>query len=57
MALTQEVQRNERLFIRVSEAEKRKFNRLARARNTDISELARQILHREADSKPLKASA
>jgi hypothetical protein len=46
-----EEQREERVFVRVSVREKRKFQRLAKSRHTDISELARQLLHREADSK------
>lgn len=33
--------------MRVSEADKRKFERLAESRNTDLSELVRQLLFRE----------
>jgi len=50
-------QRDERLFVRVSVSEKRKFTRLAKRRHTDVSELARQLLHREADTKSLEAGA
>lgn len=50
-------QREERVFVRVSVREKRKFQKLAKSRHTDISELARQLLHREADSKSERDAA
>lgn len=43
--------RESRIFVKVSEAEKRKFQKVAKDRHTDISELIRQLLHREADMK------
>jgi hypothetical protein len=49
--------REERIHVRVSAAEKRKFERLAAARHTDLSELVRQLLHRENDLKSLEAKA
>lgn len=49
--------RNERIIIRVKKAEKRKFYRLVKSRHTDLSELVRQLLHREVESKGLKAGA
>jgi hypothetical protein len=50
-------QREARIFIRVNALEKRRFQKLAKSRHTDISELARQLLHREADSKTSEAGA
>lgn len=35
--------------IRVTEDEKAKFEKLAASRHTDLSELARQLLHKEAE--------
>jgi hypothetical protein len=37
------------LHIVITEQEKVKFQKLAAAKYTDISELVRQLLHREAD--------
>jgi hypothetical protein len=37
------------LRLRVTQEEKAKFEKLAAAKHTDISELARQLLHREAE--------
>lgn len=48
-------QREARIAVRVSVPEKRKFEKMAKDRHTDISELIRQLLHREADS--VKAGA
>ena len=48
-------QREDRIHVRVNAPEKRKFEKLAKSRHTDISELVRQLLHREADSKTSKA--
>jgi hypothetical protein len=42
--------------IRVTEAEKRKFEKLAESRYTTLSELIRQLLHREADTSNGKAA-
>ncbi len=36
--------------VRVTLPEKRKFEKLAEKRHTDISELMRQLLHKEADA-------
>lgn len=35
--------------VRVNEEEKARFDRLAKARHTNLSELIRQMLHAEAD--------
>jgi hypothetical protein len=40
--------KRELLRVRVTAEEKAKFEKLAADRHTDISELARQLLHREA---------
>jgi predicted transcriptional regulator len=50
-------QRDDRLHIRVNAAEKRRFERLAAARHTDLSEIVRQALHKEADIEFSKAKA
>jgi hypothetical protein len=50
-----DLQREERITVRVSSAEKLKFEKMAKSRHTDVSEIIRQLLHREADSKPAKA--
>jgi hypothetical protein len=42
-------QREERIHVRVSVVEKRKFEKLAKARHTDLSEIVRQLLHSELD--------
>lgn len=49
--------KDERFVVRVKRAEKRKFEKLAKLRNTDLSELTRQVLHREADTNTVKAGA
>jgi hypothetical protein len=48
-------QREARIHVRVSDTEKRKFEKMAKERHTDISELVRQLLHREADMKLSRA--
>ncbi len=48
-------QRETRIVVRVSVIEKRKFEKMAKDRYTDISELIRQLLHREADMKAERA--
>jgi hypothetical protein len=40
--------RTELLKVRVTEDERAKFEKLAIARHTDLSEVIRQLLHREA---------
>ena len=45
--------RDEVIRVRVSPEEKTKFEKIAAARHTDLSEIVRQLLHREAE----KASA
>lgn len=42
--------------FRVTESERKKFLRLAESRYMTISELARQLLHREADTEAGKAA-
>jgi len=44
-------QREARIRVRVSVPEKRKFEKLAKDRHTDLSELVRQLLHREAEAQ------
>jgi len=41
--------KSEQIHVKVSDVEKRKFERLAESRHMKLSELVRQILHREAD--------
>jgi hypothetical protein len=41
--------RDVQINVRLTAPEKRKFEKLAEKRHTDISELVRQLLHREAD--------
>lgn len=43
-------QRQERIVVVVTAPEKRKFEKMAKSRYTNLSELVRQILHREADT-------
>ena len=44
-------ERSTRIPVKVTEAEKRKFEKLAESKYTSLSELIRQLLHREADSQ------
>ena len=44
-------ERKIRIPFMATEAEKRKFEKLAVSRYTTLSELIRQLLHREADSQ------
>jgi hypothetical protein len=37
------------LHIKITEEEKAKFQKLVAARHTDISELVRQLLHKESE--------
>lgn len=41
--------RNELVKVRVTPDEKAKFEKLAASKHTDLSELARQLLHQEAE--------
>lgn len=41
--------RQERIVVLVTPPEKEKFEKMAEERYTNLSELVRQILHREAD--------
>jgi hypothetical protein len=58
MAITQEQatgtvvdnNREARIHVRVTEAEKRKFEKLAKKRHIDLSDIVRQLLHKEADA-------
>lgn len=43
-------QRPARILIKVTEQEKRKFETVAKKRYTNLSELIRQLLHKEADT-------
>ena len=43
--------------LRVSVPEKRRFEKLAKLRHTDLSELVRQVLHKEADSTIVRQGA
>ena len=49
-------ERNLSIRVRVSAEEKEKFEQLAKGRHTDVSELVRQLLHKEADSSEGKAA-
>lgn len=49
-------ERNSSIRVRVSAEEKEKFEQLAKGRHTDVSELVRQLLHKEADSSEGKAA-
>lgn len=42
--------RDEVIRVRVRPEEKAKFEKLAEVRHTDISEIIRQLLHKEAES-------
>lgn len=44
-----DVNRTERVNVRVTAQELQKFEKLAKKRHTYLSELIRQLLHREAD--------
>ena len=50
-------ERESRIPVKVTVEEKRKFEKLAASRYTTVSELIRQLLHREADSKTSRAGA
>jgi hypothetical protein len=41
--------RTELIRVRVTAEERAKFEKLAASKHTDISQLTRQLLHREAD--------
>lgn len=43
------VSRDIRFSVRFSDDELKKFTKLAESRHTDLSEVIRQLLHREAD--------
>jgi hypothetical protein len=50
-------EREARIPVKVTADEKRKFEKLAASRYTTLSELIRQLLHRESDSKTARAGA
>jgi hypothetical protein len=52
-----DLERQTLIRMRVSAEEKRKFEKLAKSRYTNLSELVRQLLHREADNNKTKAAA
>lgn len=52
-----ELDRTERLMIRVSKAEKRKFEKAAKDRHTRLSEFIRQAAHHVADQQDKKVEA
>lgn len=43
--------RTKRIPVKVTPEEDKKFKKLAESRHTDVSELIRQLLHREADQQ------
>lgn len=45
------VLRSKPIFVKLSPEEHEKFRKLAVKRHTNLSELIRQMLHREADAK------
>lgn len=47
--------REERIVVMVTAPEKRKFEKMAKSRYTNLSEIIRQFLHAEADKKAVKA--
>lgn len=47
---TKKQYRDEVIRVRVRPEEKAKFEKLAESRHTDISEIIRQLLHKEAES-------
>lgn len=44
-----------RIVVLVTAPEKRMFKKMASERHTDLSELVRQLLHREADAQAERA--
>lgn len=48
------IARPERIVVQVTADEKRKFERRAKERNTNLSEYIRQTAHDEADNAELK---
>lgn len=50
-------QREKKIHLRVSAPEKRKFEKLAKNRHTNLSEIVRQLLHKEADSSASRQGA
>jgi len=47
--MAQPKQRSAWILLKVTDEEKRKFKKLAESRHTTLSEVIRQVLHREAD--------
>lgn len=56
MATKRKQQRNALIKVRVTDAEKAKFDKLAASRHTDISEMVRQLLHRESEQPQATAA-
>jgi molybdopterin/thiamine biosynthesis adenylyltransferase len=50
-------QRNKRFPVMMTDSEYRRFNRLADKRHTTLSDLLRQLAHREADLEDKKEAA
>lgn len=51
------LKRTIRIVVRVSEAEKRKFEKAAKANHQDLSEYMRQVAHRAADASEKEQAA
>jgi hypothetical protein len=49
--------RDVRIVVRATESEKRKFDKLAKANHTDLSEIIRRLLHEAADKSNGKVAA
>lgn len=55
--MPRKAKRNKPLFIKTTAEEHATFNKLAAERHTTISELVRQLLHREADQAKAQVQA
>lgn len=49
-----DLQRQERIVVRISTLERRMFEKAAKSRFTNLSELIRQLLHREVEEQTQK---
>jgi hypothetical protein len=47
--------KNSKTLVKVTQAEKRKFLKLAKSRHVTLSELVSQLLHRELESRTRRA--
>jgi hypothetical protein len=48
--------KNKPIFVKASKSEHSAFRKLAEKRHTNLSELIRQLLHRELDSQKVQAA-